>query len=175
MTESNWTPTPRQVEYVKSLIFSRIAPDDRANWFHHLRQVDSNARLGEAIDTLRVMPFMPWVEVKKVADEPGLYKSPSGEIYRLMEIKDRPGRLRSQRLVPISGTRLSLTGEAVKLEWVFANRSTIDKSWKVDDKAMLEFGIQYRHCAHCWKRLKDITSVNLGIGPVCRKKLGMVG
>jgi hypothetical protein len=39
-------------------------------------------------------------------------------------------------------------------------------------EAMLRYGKELGHCGHCGRTLTDETSRSLGIGPVCRGKLG---
>lgn len=100
---------------------------------------------------------------------PGVY-SKNGEVFLVKPSK--AGHLYAKRLVPISGERLTQLGETAKFEFEYApgvvkrlhlwDRLPLAEA----EKLMLEYG----RCICCNRRLKDASSVRLGIGPVCRRQ-----
>lgn len=94
----------------------------------------------------------------------------NGEIFLVKPSK--AGNLYAKRLVPISGERLTQLGETAKFEFAYApgvvkRLSLRDRLPLAEaEKLMLEYG----RCICCNRRLKDATSVRMGIGPVCRKQ-----
>lgn len=101
--------------------------------------------------------------------ETGLYVNPlSDALYRVVEYRDR---LIASRLYEIGGERLTEQGLVVNYEWrLLPDLKQIDAAWKATTDQEVAFGIRYTTCSRCWRRLKDATSVALGIGPECRKK-----
>lgn len=100
---------------------------------------------------------------------PGVYGR-NGLIYLVKPSKN--GHLYAKRLVPINGQRLTQLDETAKFEFEYApgvvgtlhlrDRLPLAQA----EKLMLEYG----RCICCNRRLKDATSVRVGIGPVCRKQ-----
>lgn len=105
--------------------------------------------------------------------EPGMYQLPSGDIFKVQ--KSRQGHPYAKQLRPIGGQRLlEVSGERVHFEFVYAPGAVqaIQPEHAMSLEAAIAFGIKYGVCCVCGAFLKDAESVEQGIGPVCRKRLG---
>jgi len=100
---------------------------------------------------------------------PGLYES-DGSIYKV-QVSKTSGKPYAKRLILIGGTRLMSDGEKAHLEYEYAPGAikSLTPEMRMDLEAATRFGIEYGFCVRCGAFLKDATSVEVGIGPVCRK------
>lgn len=109
----------------------------------------------------------------RVAVEPGMYRLPSGDIFKV-QVSRQSGYPYAKHLRPIGGARLlEASGERVHFEFVYAPGAihAIHPEHALTLAEAVEFGIRYGVCCVCGAFLKDAASVERGIGPVCRKSL----
>lgn len=101
---------------------------------------------------------------------PGMYVAPNGEIVKVQPTQDKK-RLYAKVMVSISGERLTVGGDVVNWDWLYAPGliNEIQPSWKMDADQAHALGIRSGRCLWCKKALKDATSVSLAMGPTCRK------
>lgn len=103
--------------------------------------------------------------------EPGMYRH--GEDILKVQRSKSSDNLYAKRLVMITGQRLSEDAERVPWEFVYEQGAI--RTLKASDRMTVEqaraFGIQYGVCCVCGAFLKDATSVENGIGPVCAKRV----
>lgn len=109
------------------------------------------------------------VESAPVLD-PGVYEDPSGAIYVVKPNRERT-RVYAKRLVEIGGERLAETGEHVAIEFEYAPGAIfrLTPAMRMDFDRAKALTIRYGRCIVCGRKLKDATSVERGIGPVCRE------
>lgn len=104
----------------------------------------------------------------------GVYESPAG-IFVVKANKER-SRLYAKKLEVIGGERLTEAGEHVNFEFVYDKGAIFNL--RPDQRMSLErakeLAIRYGRCLNCGRRLKDATSVERGIGPVCIKAFGSI-
>ena len=109
----------------------------------------------------------------------GMYRKPDGSIYKVQPTKIDPTRFYAKKLTPIGGERLleeqPLGTAPAIVNWEFAYEAgairTLTPDMKLTVEQAREFGLRYGVCAVCGRTLKDATSVQNGIGPVCEKRL----
>jgi hypothetical protein len=101
--------------------------------------------------------------------EVGVYEF-NGEIYVVKPNREKT-RLYAKKLVEIGGRRLTESNEIVNIEFEYAPGViySLLPSHKMSIERARELTLRYGRCIVCGRRLKDATSVDKGIGPVCRK------
>jgi len=182
--------SPKQIDFIERLIAERKlidTPDEEllAQAEAHLRARLEAHRAGTepltkrdtraTIDYLLGQPRKPITRPAATrADdgEPlvaGVYGK-NGEVFLVKP--SRQGNLYAKRLVPISGERLTQLGDTAKFEFDYA--PGVVKTLRLRDRLPLaeaeKLMLEYGRCICCNRRLKDATSVRVGIGPVCRKQ-----
>lgn len=177
--------TAKQYMWLYDLINDRVGTDNNSlevhSWRKAAREISSRDRFEAAKNALYARARLDEVVPVKITQvsEAGLYRNPeNGDLFRVREVtRTKRGRkqtiLTADRLKDINGKRLTLKGEVVHLDWEHWNIFTIDANWLVDTQELAEFGIRYGICARCWRTLVDAESVARGIGPVCRKAMGI--
>lgn len=176
--------TEPQVSYIERLLRDRLVTSTTA--LTTLTEAVRRHRTGESllakrfasatIDWLLSQPRKPAVEAPiTVTAEPIATLTPGvyGRGDEIFLVKpSKAGHLYAKRLVPISGERLTQAGETAKFEFDYA--PGVVKTLRVSDRLSLEAAeklmLEYGRCICCNRRLKDATSVRMGIGPVCRKQ-----
>jgi len=102
-------------------------------------------------------------------DEAGVYVLSNGDIVKVQANREKT-RTYAKRLVEIGGVRLTEAGERVNAEYQY-EPGLIQQVAAQGRKMTLEeaktFILRYGFCARCARQLKDATSVERGIGPVC--------
>lgn len=157
-------PTDKQMAFIERLVAEgRTRPAG-------LEQMDRQA-VSRAIDTLLQTP-PSGAEVSGLVTEPGMYRTPDGEIFKVQKAK-QSANLYAKKLVQIGGKRLTEPGDVVHFEFVYEQGAI--RTLRADQRLTLDeakqFGIKYGVCCVCGLTLKDATSVAAGIGPVCVKRL----
>jgi Family of unknown function (DUF6011) len=107
--------------------------------------------------------------------EPGIYVE-HGEpgdapvIYKVTKSRGTE-RLYATRLVEIGGTRLTEAGEHVRFEYQYEKGLIyrLSPAMRMTREEARHFGLRYGVCLRCGRFLKDATSVERAIGPVCWK------
>ena len=110
------------------------------------------------------------IDLSKV--EVGVYELPTGEIFIARMTRDKQ-RMYAMKLVETSD-RLNELDQVVKFDFEYA-RSAIYKlkpEYRMGFQRAKALMIQYGHCIVCGRKLKLASSVEVGIGPVCRKMFG---
>ncbi len=123
--------------------------------------------------TCEAVPFI--VEAPRPArevavTEPGVYKH-DGQVF-VVKANRQKTRLYAKRLVEIGGERLAESGDTVHIDFVYEPGAIFalrpeDQMTVEDAKPLM---VRYGRCIACGAFLKDRTSVERGIGPVCIKK-----
>ncbi len=93
----------------------------------------------------------------------GTYRTPDGEIYRVVIAVHGSGHPYARRLVVV---------EHGRADWEMAKGMVyrLRPEWKMTLEQAAEFGRLYGVCAHCSAPLTDPESIERGIGPVCARK-----
>lgn len=187
-TRTKPAPTERQIAFLQKLLDERpsvrdglyfdtmsasaaavVAPHDR-KWVSGLIDslLSTKPEVGAKAEAERA--FVAHTERADAPVEVGMYRR-DGDIFKVQKSKSS-GRLYAKRLVQIGGKRLTEPGEVVQFEFQYESGAIFRLS--AADKLSLEeaqqFGIQYGVCCVCSATLKDAQSVELGIGPVCRRR-----
>lgn len=119
------------------------------------------------IDELKAAPFD---QVNTIAVVPGVYRH-NGTIYVVRKNRTND-RLHARRLVEIGGRRLTEADTVVQIEFEYDRDALL--MLRPRDQMTLEearpFIIRYGKCIFCNTPLKDATSVERGVGPVCIKR-----
>jgi uncharacterized protein DUF6011 len=171
--KTNPPPTDRMWNYMQGLAGEKEFPalgttvDDRLrnlDWFRAEGSL-SKWRAMELIDELKAAPL-------DLANSPiqlGVYRH-NGDVYAVQLTRDQT-RLYAKRLVEIGGVRLTEAGERVNVDFKY-EPGAIGKlrpeerlSWEDARPLVIRYGVcLFGH------PLRDATSVELGIGPVCRSR-----
>jgi hypothetical protein len=102
--------------------------------------------------------------------QPGVYRR-NGTIY-VVKLNRAKTALHSRRLVEIGGRRLNAADDVVHIEFQYdpgALAGLKPEHWLTLEEAK-PFIIRYGKCIFCNTALKDATSVERGVGPVCFKR-----
>ena len=175
-----YDPSPAQIQYYKVLVSDKQMTD--------LQRADLTAGMGnltkqqmsQAISTLVALPWIiravPQVSVKapqKTWDTigQGYYAvvDPKDQILKFYKVQ-RPKKGNWTGFVfikRVSGENLEPVGSAQEREVIFKE---IEKDVM---GALKRYGQEIGQCGHCKKQLTDAESRAFGIGPVCRKALGV--
>ena len=104
--------------------------------------------------------------------ETGMYQTPTGRIFKVQTSR-QSGHSYAKELKIIGGQRLVETGERVSFEFAYAPGAIrmLAPDMRMTMEQAKTFGIQYGVCCVCAAWLKDATSVERGMGPVCRKRI----
>ena len=96
----------------------------------------------------------------------GMYQDPTGQIFKVQKAVHGSGQLYAKLLV-ITGEGLDRTG---RFEFAPGAIRKLRPEWKMSLEQAQAFGRLYGICCQCGAILTDETSIELGIGPVCRSK-----
>lgn len=102
--------------------------------------------------------------------EPGVYEL-DGEVF-VVKPNRNGTRLYAKRLVEITGERRTEADTVVQIEFEYASGVIykLQPEHKMPYERARELTIRYGRCIACGRQLKAKTSVDAGIGPVCRTK-----
>jgi hypothetical protein len=104
-------------------------------------------------------------------DQVGVYVLPDGAIVKVQPNQEKT-RTYAKHWTVISGTRLTEADTREHGEYVY-EPGLVDEVARTGRKMTLDeakaFILRYGQCARCGRGLKDATSVERGIGPVCVK------
>lgn len=99
-------------------------------------------------------------------DEDGLYVLDE-TIYKVQIAKQGSGRLYAKRL------EVRKVGDRYESEWIYEGRKPLRKlrpENRMTEAQAAAFGQLYGICGVCGRDLTDETSIELGIGPICRQR-----
>lgn len=101
----------------------------------------------------------------------GVYACPDGSLVKVKSNKAKTGQY-ALAMLDIHGKRLTMTGEVVKWDWVFAPGLVreVKPEWKLTKEMAYELGIKLGKCMWCGRKLKAADSVIKSLGPVCAKR-----
>jgi len=165
-------PTEKQWGYVYGLAGEREYPalgtcgEER---IENLGAMRENRQLDryQVMDLIELLKEAP-LDLEGNRLQPGAYRH-DGTIFIVQLNRDKT-RLYAKRLVEIGGRRLNAADEVVKIDFDYApgmlNR--LDPDERMTWEEAKPFIIRYGMCLF-GHPLKDAKSVELGIGPVCRK------
>lgn len=162
--------TAKQASYAKSLAAERAPQAITAPIQSILTALAAGtATAGQAswcIESLLKLPKAPQAAPSGQKADKGYYMH-KGSVYVVVASKENPDRTYAKRLeLPQGG--------ATKGRWVYAPGMLHTLSWadKMTQEQARAFGKLHGVCAICGATLTDPKSVELGIGPVCLKKVG---
>lgn len=168
-------PTDKMVAFMRKLASERVATSLGTTPSERLVALDAWLLTTEAdkfecmsrIDWLKAQPLDRQREADPVVLTRGVYEL-NGEIFVVKKAKQSE-RLYAQRVVEIRGERLTEAGDKVNFELEYA-RGVIFKlrpDHQMTKARAAEFLTRYARCLVCGRALKDATSVERGVGPVC--------
>lgn len=152
----------RQLDWLGATGEDRVA---RVNRELESRELDKHD-LSYLIDELKRAPFAE----ASAGLVPGVYRR-NGTIYVVRQNRTN-SRLHARRLVEIGGRRLTEANTVVRIEFEY-DRDALLQLRPTDQMTLEEarpFIIRYGRCIFCNTPLKDATSVDQGVGPVCIKR-----
>lgn len=168
-------PTPKMMTFLTGLARERQLPelgdtaDERVSFV--TREVDER-RLGKyaamrLIDRLKAAP----VDTSSRGTlKPGVYMH-NGVIY-VVKLNRHHTALQARRLVEIGGRRLNAADQVVRIEFEYApgvlGKIRPEEMMTLDEAR--PYVLRYGKCIFCNTPLKDATSVERGVGPVCLKR-----
>lgn len=186
------TITAAQRKYIESLRSSRVVDAETAARLDARIDAMSKRLASETIDWLKrqpvaapVAPVPPArpasVTLRSLANgpvesttsprptTPGVFKV-DGVVYQVKPNKTRT-RLYAKRLVEINGERLAEDGAHVKIEFEYEAGAIykITEAHRMSVEEGKALTLRYGRCLCCGRKLKNATSVERGIGPVCIK------
>ena len=102
----------------------------------------------------------------------GMYRNPAtGEVFKVQVAVHGSGKLYAKKLVKLDEPVMK-RGKEAHYDFVMASGAimTIKPEWRLSREDAAEFGKLYGCCIRCGLVLTDEDSIDLGIGPDCRKK-----
>lgn len=168
-------PTTKMMGFMLGLARERELPEYGATANERVaflqREVDER-RLSKygAMDVIDRLKVAPLATDDPTSVQPGVYRR-NGTIYVVKPNRAKTA-LHSRRLVEIGGRRLTEADSIVNIEFVYDPGALA--GLKPEHQMTLEeakpFIIRYGKCIFCNTGLKDATSVERGVGPVCFKR-----
>jgi hypothetical protein len=172
-------PTDRMISFMQRLASERLIPELGSTAEERVASLNLWLDMPAAdkytcmhrIDDMKRAPFAPKQNESASEDlsalSRGVYER-NGEIFVVKPTKDKQ-RLYAMRVVEIRGQRLTEDDEKVnfELEYVRGGIYNLRPQDKMTKKRAEEFLTRYARCIVCNRSLKDATSVERGIGPVC--------
>lgn len=164
--------TEKQRNFLLSLARARevpslgATPEERVQHMQ-ARLDDAQPDVAEASRWIDHIRNYPPVEQAAVMLAVGLYEK-DGEVY-VVKPNQAKTQIYAKRLVQIGGRRLTEAGTVVKIEFEYAPGAVrkLTPADRMDPARAQELSIRYGHCLVCGRKLKDATSVQRGIGPIC--------
>lgn len=181
-------PTIKQIQYFTALVNGKVLTDDqRTRLFDALPQATRQS-ITNSIQWLIGLPWIPRVYVPRpavpsyqkygVGPRPAAPKIDQG-YYAIVDPADQVLKFYQVR-VPKQGKWVGYTFVSqVSGENHFVVRDRQEREKILGEiaknplEALKRFGKEIGECGHCRKQLTDEVSREFGIGPVCRKKLGV--
>ena len=174
-TEPYVAPTTKMMGFMLSLARERELPEYGATANERVaflqREVDER-RLSKwgAMSVIDRLKRAPVDTSTSGTVQPGVYRR-NGTIY-VVKLNRAKTALHARRLVEIGGRRLTEADTVVKIEFVYDPGAL--SGLRAEDQMTLEeakpFIIRYGKCIFCNTPLRDATSVERGVGPVCFKR-----
>jgi hypothetical protein len=133
----------------------------------------NRGQIGRVIDTLKELPHLPAQHNRIIA---GTQAVPNGRY----AVTEGDGTLRFYKVnTPTEGKWAGFTFVDIQASdelYPLRDRSrkgiVLALIAKDPQEAMLRYGIELGHCGHCGRTLTNEYSRSIGIGPICRGKMG---
>jgi hypothetical protein len=171
-------PTEKQINFFKELVMKKDMAEDHRVMYKKMLQTLSRTDISKVINVLVSLPWVPRpVNQIQVSLPPTVPQSINA------------GRYAVQRNGELEFYEVRKPTEGKWAGWVFLSKLSGDNALSVRDKAEREavyaligkdqigalklYGQKIGQCGHCRKTLTDAVSRDFGIGPVCRKQLGV--
>lgn len=181
---TTYAPSDKQVNFLRKLAGERVATSLGDNAAERVAAVN-DWLVNEEPDYYEVSRRISWftqqpkdlatlaregnspVDVARLT--PGVYENEDGVF--VVKPNQAKTRLYAKRLVEIGGDRLVETGDVVQIEFEYAPGAIfkLRPEHRMAFEKARELTIRYARCIACGRHLKNAKSVELGIGPVCRK------
>jgi hypothetical protein len=171
--------TTGQGKFINDLLAQKDIPSSDGFNGRYLERVNAHKN-GYTLTTAEASGLIDWLlQLRKKPVTTGPIATANGveaegvyvvdSVIVKMKRSKQSQRLYAMRLVEIGGRRLTEADTVINFEWEYAPALT--NSVKLEDKMTTEqakeFGIRYGKCMRCGRRLKDATSVERAIGPIC--------
>lgn len=171
MTQAIETATDKQIDYLQSLMAQRdvdramdVAFIDDAIATHTLAKSAASEYIQDALRCPLRALRNPNVVIDAHIQQDGMYRTPSGEIYKVQRAVHGTGRLYAKHLV-VDGF-----GKA-HFEYAAGIVYKLRAEHRMTMEQAKEFGALYGTCCVCGRTLTLEASIEAGIGPVCAGKL----
>jgi hypothetical protein len=176
-------PTEKQIQFFKSLVAGKKLTDDQRKSLLETLPFANRRSMTDSIQWLTGLPwddqrpFIPYrrqvprpvVPTVKVAQGYYAVVSPYDNILKFFQVRT-PHKGKWNGYVFVSsvsgGNKLNIRDQATR-------EAILEEIAKNPTEALKRFGQEIGECGHCRKQLTDAESRTFGIGPVCRKKLGL--
>lgn len=176
-------PTEKQIAFYKVLVAGKKLTDDQRKAllesipFANRRSMTASIQYLTGLPWEEKRPFIPYrrqvprpvVPTVKVAQGYYAIVSPYDNILKFFQVRT-PNKGKWSGYVFVSsvsgGNKLNIRDQATR-------EAILEEIAKNPTEALKRFGQEIGECGHCRKQLTDAESRTFGIGPVCRKKLGL--
>lgn len=177
-------PSEKQIAFFKSLVAGKKLTDDQRKFllleslpFANRRSMTASIQWLTGLPWDEKRPFIPYRRqvprsvIPKVMVKQGYYAivSPYDSILKFFQVRTpNKGKWAGYVFVStVSGeNKLNIRDQATR-------EAILEEIAKNPIEALKRFGQEIGECGHCRKQLTDAESRTFGIGPVCRKKLGL--
>jgi hypothetical protein len=162
--------TEAQIAFIQTLLEGREVHEELAQATCAMMEGEgfTKALASQVITSLKAIPRRAREDAPTPV-EPGVYEV-DGEVF-VVKPNRQGTRVYAKRLVTINGTRLTEADSHEHFDFEYAPGAIrrIRPEHRMDLERAKELTIRYGRCLNCGRRLKDATSVERGIGPVCIK------
>jgi hypothetical protein len=161
----------KQINFINKLLNERDVPEQTRAVVNASLQQPLDTKAGSVIiDNL--LKFRPAVQ-PPVVELDGMYMTPAGVIYKVQKTRNGNGHLYAKKLVLTAVPEIEwFEGEPthkVTFEYEAGAVTRLRPEWKMTVEQAKEFGALYGTCCACGRTLTNELSIDLGIGPICRK------
>lgn len=170
-------PSVKQVEYFKMLMSRKQIPTNQFNFYSASYPTWDKRAMTSAIQYLVSLPWIPYTPDAKAPTLPadkvdqGYYavNDPIDGVLRFYQVHaPKQGKWAGYHfLSQVSGDNKLLIRDKAERHRIFTEIA------KDALGALKRFGKEIGQCGHCRKQLTDEVSREFGIGPVCRKVMGV--
>jgi len=173
-------PTFKQIEYFKALVAGKQLTDDQRKRLLESLPLATKRSVTVSIQWLTGLPWTPRVFVPRPVYSVPVYVAKVDQgYYAIVDPADQVLKFYQVR-VPKQGNWVGYVFVSqVSGENHLSIRSTKEREKILGEiaknpvEALKRFGKEIGQCGHCRKQLTDEISREFGIGPVCRKALGL--
>lgn len=163
---ASYPATQKQIDFLTRLLDERLHELDDGTI---ARAMSDKRECSRLIDQLMSAGRKPQLQpTQERVTQDGMYRTPSGEIFKVQRAVHGSGNLYAKLLVKLDEPIIK-RGKLTYYELQYAKGAVrkLRPEWRMTLEEAKEWGALYGSCCVCGATLTDEKSVEAGIGPVC--------